>query len=423
LRVKKLSFGAAREDMQALYSYNKPVFQELREQSLSKLEELGYQECDPWHLLLDAEIESAYGGLLLALVPNLLDLQFAIRPQPDHIPNSFSTKPFLDMYGTTAPANCVLPTLHSITKLSIPATHASILQFDIPNLTILRLNQMTISQLRRICIASNLSAPKVKELYLGISLDISDETSWTEICDLGRFFTALGWTGEDAGSVEVVGEPVFPLTSLSIELWGPVKDAAYEYEFQDGILNYQLDHLTWQLEPTYPHLENLSIKYTGSVESEDILWMLDCAQQVEELVHFTSLKRLVLYDKFLNGLYDWGQHQVGPGQGQLVPIQTHERLVRLLPSTLEELEVIAPTRPFLPWLKEFLQGKEHYPNLRKLIVHVSTYLINLDYQQNRFATVADFRHLSGQEVWEAFTMAGISVIIHGQEADDWYPVA
>ena len=260
---------------------------------------------------------------------------------------------------------------------------------------------MTSAQLRRLCKARSLSATNIKELFLGIEINNCRASGWSDTSNLGAFFTALGCTA---------------LTSLSIELWGPPKDRDYEYNFEADLLDYHLEQLLWQLKPTYTTLEALSIIFAESADPKDIHWMLDCAQQVDEFANFTTLKRLVLYERFLNGFYDWGYNHND------VPIQTQERLVRLLPPSLEELEIIAPTAAFPPWLKELLLGKEHYKNLRELVVHVSTKLNFWDEKYHGHLSVSELCDLS-VKVWGDFCMADISVSIHCQDTDEWYPVA
>ena len=53
-------------------------FSGLRKRCQQKLEELGFQEGEAWRNMIDVSIESAYGGLLLCLIPNLIRLHLEI---------------------------------------------------------------------------------------------------------------------------------------------------------------------------------------------------------------------------------------------------------------------------------------------------------------------------------------------------------
>lgn len=75
-KVRTLRFRTVRKNVSEVYREQNFDLPAVRLQCLALLEKLGYRKAHPWWRSLENSIESAFGGVLLILVPNLTELDF-----------------------------------------------------------------------------------------------------------------------------------------------------------------------------------------------------------------------------------------------------------------------------------------------------------------------------------------------------------
>jgi hypothetical protein len=305
---------------------------DLQEKSLAKLNELGYENGNPWCNMIESFIESAFAGLLFALVPSVEDIKIAIL---DHARGDPCPDPILAMFGSYSLPEIGLLTVQNIKRLSIIAEHFQILSLDFANLVTLDLEHTSTRDMLRLNGPTSLrGASKVKKLSMKLVIQLAETFV---VKHLGAKFEDL---------LAAMGFPA--LTHLDIEFLneGCRCPEGHAIEMKTFIP---------ELKSLYPTLVELNLGFDDDDETTDQEWILANAEPVETLKKFTALQRLSIPQRFL---YD--------------PKCVWE-LVDVLPSTLQELEIIAPRYDITSALLPIAKDPKRLPNLKSIVLLCRTY--------------------------------------------------
>jgi hypothetical protein len=332
---------------------------DLREKSLIKLNELGYKNGDPWCNMIESSIESAFAGLLFALVPSVEDVKIAIL---DHARGDPCPDPILAMFGSYSLPEVGLLTVQNIKRLSIMAEHFHILSLDFANLETLDLEHTSTRDMLRLNGPTSLrGASKVKKLSMKLVIQLAETFV---VKHLGAKFADL---------LAAMGFPA--LTHLDIEFLneGCRCPEGHAIEMKTFIP---------ELKSLYSTLVELNLGFDDDDETTDQEWILANAEPVQTLKEFTALQRLSIPERFL---YD--------------PKCVWE-LVDVLPLTLQELEIIAPRYDITIALLPIAMDQKRLPSLKSITLLCRTY----NTPAHEFWNKEDI-------IWELFNEQGITAVV------------
>ncbi|KAF2251709.1 hypothetical protein BU26DRAFT_516484 [Trematosphaeria pertusa] len=330
-KMRALQFVTVRKNLCGAYHMAGLDFEQLRLLSLAKLVALGYKKGHPWHRMVEASIESAYGGLLLAILSNLTTLDVAVLDCAlawDRL-NSASSDPIMALFGTLIPPKVAIGLFQQLVSLAALASHTEFLALDMPNLSQLSLANISPDDLLRLNGPASLSgAPKLHSM--AISLDhemIRSGTLPFRYSDLEHMFSAFDCPD---------------LTNLSLRL------------FSTGIVSAHT-------EPEFPYLIKSLNSLAGQLQILDINVFPDSdtvparanifrrAIPIHSIRHFTSL---LFFSAPQGALIN------GPevhSFGDRMP-----KMVVFFPASLETLCIRNPTEEVHSWLAQIpkLSGHE-----------------------------------------------------------------
>ncbi|KAF2114530.1 hypothetical protein BDV96DRAFT_688046 [Lophiotrema nucula] len=318
LKVDSLCFRTVRKNFRKQYEDHAFDFAGLQEMCLGRLKELGHGEGDPWHTMFKASIESAFAGLLLALVPNLATLDLAIF---DNHHGLFAYEPLVALFGTPMPAKAALPTFRHLRHLSIPSVHLPLLALDLQNLTKLEMDKMTTIQMSRLNGPNSLAgASKLKKLKLEAVVQLM-EVDHIEACYI-TFADLLAALGNPA------------LTSLDVHFFSEA--------CPHGSAKLDMSRFMQELESVSTSLEELKFWLRYDCMHGDCEWILDNVRApATSLKHFTALKTLTLPDNFL-----------------FARSIECESIAEIIPPNLEALEIIYPSAASMDLLKHLADERQ-----------------------------------------------------------------
>ncbi|KAH9860057.1 hypothetical protein IAQ61_011841 [Plenodomus lingam] len=324
-KVRLLRFRTARKDISQLYKSQDFELASLRDRSLLRLQELGYGKSHPWWRSIENTIESAFGGLLLLQLPNLVRLDFCVK---DHHRGPPSSECVTGLFGSTCPPASLAYGWRGIKHLTLGDTQMLKCGLELPSLTSLDLKTVSIGTVLRLngpgCLQGT---ERLRKLAMTCSIQFADRPLKADI-QLSNMFDALGCQ---------------QLTELTILL---INDG---YHLDDELgtqleTGYFMDQLC-SVEQT---LESLSITFEPWDDEGELEWVLEmCIEPKESLKHFTALKRLTIPQEFLfvSSSLHLGQLPAPPGKS-CKP--------RGLPEKLEYLEITHPYEEVLEWATGFL---------------------------------------------------------------------
>lgn len=336
-KVKTLRFRTVRKNIAKLYEEQSFDFENIRMRCLFKLKDLGYRESHPWIRSLNNSIESAFAGLMLILLPNLVHLDFWVK---DHYRGPPSSECISGLFGTMSVPDAILSAWNSVQHLATGDTHTLKCGIGFNNLTSLDLKTISIGTVLRLNGPRSLQGTdKLRDLALTASIQFADrpivEKAEVQFCDL---LDALGCNHLSSLKIFLVNDSYHIVgTDLMTQL-----DAGY---FMDQLVSVQ------------ETLESLAITFELPDDEIELEWLLDMWKQPKEsLKSFTALKRLLLPQTFL---FHSGP-DVWINGGQCCEAKN-------LPSTLESLEILYPNQDIAYWVTGFVQkSSEEMPSVPRL---------------------------------------------------------
>lgn len=370
LKVKKLSLevvdraiGYEYEDMETLVK--------IRKKSLAKLSEMGYGK-DPWNKMIKDWSHSAFGGLLLTLLPNLVDLHIDVagnrwdERHPD---------PLIALFGSV---NTVASTLvmQKIQRLKFRVSHLPMLRVDYPSLRTLSLTNFTNRQGTAPMEQLDWSgASRIKSLELDLPLRSCHANYFNFIApSFDNIFSRLNCRD---------------LTYICISL----RRNTTEHMESPGIY-YNTQDIVEQMKRLPSNLEEIAFKVNEDQDHADHNWILERVSEVETLHNFTSLKSLAISQDFLTGK------------------NAFKNFAELLPPSIEELEIIAPRADILDRFRDFLDDRKHFARLKRIVLHCP-------YDVNE---PAEFFWEHEDPLWETLYAIGIEGFVHCQITGEWRPL-
>jgi hypothetical protein len=367
LKVKKLSLEVI--DKVVAYDYEEmEVFVKIQKKSLTRLDEMGYRK-DPWYTMIEEWTESAFGGLLLTLLPNMVDLDIDVCERRWEIRHH---DPLKALYGSV---NTVASTLvmQKIQGLKFHITHLSMLSVDYPNLNTLKLTDLTYRQTAELVGEKDWSgAWRIKNLELDIPLRSSHI----------RYFDAFRISFNQI----ISNLKCTDLTHVCISLRKNIP----EFSDHSGTF-YEMQEMVEHMKGLPSNLEEIVLKVDEDQDYMDHKWILDRASEVETFTNFTALKCLVISQQFLTGE------------------NAFKNFTELLPPSIEELEIIGPRADILDRFRDFLDDRKHFARLKRIALHCP-------YDVNE---PAEFFWEHEDPLWETLHAIGIEGRVHCQITGEW----
>jgi hypothetical protein len=326
-KIKALRFRAVRKRVERLYAESGFELLAFRDRCISKLEKLGYRPTHAWWRSINNCVESAFGGLLLALLPNLTDLDFWIK---DHQRGPPSSECISGMWGSTAPPEAILHGWKSIQHLVTGDTSMLKCGIEFDKLTALDLRTVSIGTVLRLNGPGSLQgAENVTNLALTVSIQFADrplvEKAEIEFSDLVE---ALACRALKSLRIQFINDGYHIGDDLSTEL--------------------NTGYFLAQLRGFQKTLETLSITLETTEDDGELDWLVDmCQHPTPSLRHFTSLKSLTIPQPFIfDGRTAWDAEE---------NCQPNE-----LPPKLERLELLFPHESVEVWAQGFLSENYYH---------------------------------------------------------------
>ncbi|KZM20172.1 uncharacterized protein EKO05_0002751 [Ascochyta rabiei] len=321
-KVKTLRFRAVRKGVEKVYVEHGFEFLDFRARCISKLDELGYRSAHLWRRSIDNSIESAFGGLLLALLPNLTDLDFWIK---DHQRGPPSSECISGLWGGTSPPDAILHGWRNISHLVTGDTSLLKCGIEFDKLTSLDLRTISIGTVLRLNGPGSLQgAENLIDLNLTVSIQFADRplVEKAEI-EFSELLEALACRALKNLKILFINDGYHIGDDLTTEL----------------NTGYFLDQLRC-FEKT---LEYLSITLEAADDDGELEWLMDmCQHPTTSLKDFTVLKSLVIPQPFI---FTARSSNWSP-EGSCQP--------RNLPPNLEQLELLYPHEDVEEWVEGFL---------------------------------------------------------------------
>lgn len=330
-KVKILRFRAVRKRVERLYAERGFELLAFRDRCILKLEELNYRPTHAWYRSINNCIESAFSGLLLALLPNLIDLDFWIK---DHRRGPPSSECISGMWGSMAPPETILHGWKNIQYLVTGDTSMLKCGIDFDKLTALDLRAVSIGTVLRLNGPGSLQgAENVTDLALTVSIQFADrplvEKAEIEFKDL---LDALACRILKNLKIQFINDGYHIGDDLSTEL-----STGYFLE---------------QLRGSQKTLETLLITLETTADDGELDWLVDmCQHPISSLKHFTALQSLTIPQPFIfDGDIAWD------AEGHCRP--------NGLPANLERLELLYPHESVEKWAQGFL-SENYYDQVSK----------------------------------------------------------
>lgn len=146
-KVRVLRFRAVRRNIGDLYESQGFELSTLRTRSLLRLQELGYAKGHSWWRSIENFVESAFAGLLLVQIPNLVHADFWVK---DHQRGPPSSECITGLFGCTFPPAVLAHSWRGIRHLTLGDTHMLKCGLELPKLTSLNLKTVSIGTLLRL---------------------------------------------------------------------------------------------------------------------------------------------------------------------------------------------------------------------------------------------------------------------------------
>lgn len=321
-KVKSLRFRAARKRIDKSYAEQGFDLVVLRDRCISKLEELGFFPSHPWWRSINNSIESAFGGLLLALLPNLIELDCWIK---DHQHGPPSSECISGLWGGTSPPGAILHGWKNIQHFVTGDTSMLKCGIQLESLTKLDLRTISIGTVLRLNGPSSLQgAENIKELALTVSIQFADQPL-VEKADIkfGDLLEALACRRLQMLKIAFINDGYHIGDDLTTEL--------------------NSGYFISQLCSVQETLETLSVTVETTEDDGELDWLVDMFQRpITSMRDFQALKSLVIPTVFFFTL--------------MSSLGTPECCNSWdLPPTLEHLELLWPHESMLDWAEGLLE--------------------------------------------------------------------
>jgi hypothetical protein len=333
--VKSLRFSVVRRNIGKLYQDEYPKkhldLLALRALCTSQLSELGYSERHPWMASLRNNVESAYAGLLLCVLPNLTKLQYSVKELHRGCPIVDSNPAF---FATCSPP-AILAAAFKTTLQELCISDLTFLRsiaFD--NLRILRIASVTVQTILQLNGPNTfLGTENLSELCVGLSVYLMDEDC---INDMQASFRDL---------INALG--CHTLSTLKIRLENESYCILHSPTFDAQLLVDQLSSLQSTLKVLEIDLDPLE-----TIEEWDFL-LTHCTNLGSSMNNFKSMELLKIPQCLLFG--DLGsEHKIMPQD---------------LPNKLRRLDIISPDQDIIPWAKYIFGAPDQLEGLAEIFLH------------------------------------------------------
>ncbi|KAF1938251.1 hypothetical protein EJ02DRAFT_354953 [Clathrospora elynae] len=325
-KTKTLRLVTVRKDVAKLCEGHSFDLQLLRTRSLARLGDLGYTKSHLWHRTIQNSIESGFAGLLLALLPNLVHLDFWVK---DHFRGPPSSECMSGLFGDMTAPDSIVQGWKNLRHLTTSDTHLLKSGIEFNSLTSLDLKTISIGTILRLngprCLQGT---ENLRELALTVSMQFADrlliEKAEIQLADL---FDALGCSRILSLKIMLINDGYHIGDDLTTQL-----DAGY---FMD------------QLNSVQSSLETLAITLETTDDESELEWLLDMAiHPKRSLRHFAALKQLVIPQAFLlaTGSLIWAHRGKSCRPKNLPPM-------------LETLELLYPEEDVEDWVTGFISTK------------------------------------------------------------------
>ncbi|OSS45547.1 hypothetical protein B5807_10258 [Epicoccum nigrum] len=320
-KVKSLRFRAVRKPVDKLYTEQGLDLADLRDRCILKLEELGFQQTHPWWRSINNSIESSFGGLLLALLPQLTEIDFWVK---DHQRGPPSSECISGLWGGTSPPKSVLHNWKNVNRLITGDTSMLKCGIHFKSLSALDLRTISIGTVLRLNGPGSLQgAENITDLALTASIQFADK----DLIEKAEI--------EFGGLLEALACRVLKSLKISLINDGYNIDDALIPEFNGGYFLSQL----YTVQDT---LESLAIKIETTDNNEELEWMLEMFHPPNwSPVDFPTLKSLTIPEVFLftsSMPYSWD-----------------------MPPKLEQLDLLWPSEVVENWIQGFIGPTQPLP--------------------------------------------------------------
>ncbi|KAF2637729.1 hypothetical protein P280DRAFT_471908 [Massarina eburnea CBS 473.64] len=313
-KVKKLRFSIVRRRVDELYREKQFDLDGIRAQCFKRLTALGYLEGHPWWTSLANDVESAYVGVLLSLLPNLETLHFTVR---EHHRGWPTLEPMSALFGMSTAPDAVVAALKNVRKLSTQ-DYGFMRDVSISKLKQLSLTRLDTGTVLRLNGPNSLpGATELQELCVGVSVQLLEAMYMHEmrVC-LRDLFEALGCK---------------KLKTLRIMLFNDAYCLGLTPVFS-------IQYFMKQLEPVLPTLRTLEIVLDFDDESTEWAWFFtQCEDPIESFEKLPVLEHLKLPQEFL---FKYG------GDRGISPVN--------IPKSLKSLGIVAPDHDIIEWVMKLL---------------------------------------------------------------------
>ena len=368
-KVKSLAFGTmcmnvSDTDLDHFEENN------LREMCLEKILNMGYTKGHPWYQMVVSSFESALGGLLLSVLPNLVQLKLTIF-DGQLVPTPYSNDPLYGLFGTYQPPAAALACFQNITHLIIPGGHLQLLPLGFPNLVHLDIYKAHEFDLRRIHGPGSLrSGFNLRSLSIHIPWEIVDpdfhESFRVRLADL---FKALGCK---------------VLRKLELVL-------CRKSPHEETLVTPDYAWLTEDLQVLAGSLEELAVRAVR-LEPELTFPSFQGNPPINSLREFAALRKLVITQDILQ---DIDESMID--------------LALFLPPNLRELEIDTPRENIDQWFEHLWAEKEQFPHLRLVQLACWNDLMPPDQRSAQEFPQSSYFRQSEDSVWSKLQDVGITV--------------
>ncbi|KAF1957320.1 hypothetical protein CC80DRAFT_592610 [Byssothecium circinans] len=376
-KVKSLRFSIVRRRVHKLYREKKFALKAIREECLKRLLALGYREDDPWWASLVNDVESAYAGVLLTMLPNLEMLNFSVR---EHHRGMTTSDPMSAFFGTsTAPAiTTALQNVQELTTTDI----GFIRNFKFSKLRTLAFTRINLGTMMQLNGPNTIpGTTELRELRIGVSIQLLDEAYMREMCVCLRdLFEALGCN---------------KLTTLRIMLYNDAYCLGQSPTFR-------IRYLMSQLEPVSENLQTLEIDLDPDDETIEWSWFLAlCDEPITSFDKLPMLENLKVPKDFL-----FNDAILDEEEEEDCGVHLHD-----MPETLKRLDIVAPDLAVIEWVGFYVHNAAgELPDFKTLVLHCHDGLVS---PASEFATGVSSVWV---ELWDACRVE--SFVCDGKDGEE-----
>ncbi|PVI04019.1 hypothetical protein DM02DRAFT_586823 [Periconia macrospinosa] len=333
-KVKALRFFATNQTITKLYKQKNFRLKSLRDECLWRLTEYGYTSKldNPWRRCLLNDVESAYVGVLLTLLPNLETLRFQVRETIQGYP---SIEPLPAFFGSPV-SYPMLANLQKTVKHVGISDIGFLRDTRFKTLKSLDLSYVDWQTLVRMQGPHTIkSAKSIESLCISMSIYVmEDYTNHGTGLSLRSLLEALD---------------CYNVKSLSIKLRDQGEPQGSGEIFDSGELMRSIGVVA-------ARLEKLDIDCDTNQDDHDWeMFLLNCQDPILSFDKFPSLKQLRIPQQLLfTHDHEFGE-EVGVQLGEL-------------PEKLEHLEILYPDISILEWLEDFTRLEQYSRQRRSLKV-------------------------------------------------------